>query len=410
MKIPVLVDKVAKKAAEAKEKVQQKVEAKIAEKKEDGTLDSSKIGAILRAILFVKGPIRAATAYTDLAQYKDIECMVKNWRIPHKTDNLELGAWHYLPAAGTPSPRPAAVSDELSRDALRCASCIFRLYTLASDTIESYRNSKLPVILFLHGLGSDRASGNYRRFGNMLVRHDIQSLHLDYRGYGDSTKLTDITEEGVISDAMVALQWLEAAGVSLNNITVVGYSLGTGIAAALVERLRLKGRIPRALVLVAAYTSIADVLTKYRPGGVLPIGRPLGWHPGLKEGALTHLNTPLNTISILPNVTCPILLVHARSDRDLECDNSARLFQAVLGDEKLPEQLKQDFTSTEIGSKNYLRTFLRRENRLRKGDQWPVIEYLETEKGKHVEILHQEETLLAIQTIMSKGWRRYCKE
>lgn len=48
MKIPVLVDKVAKKAAEAKEKVQQKVEAKIAEKKEDGTLDSSKIGAILR--------------------------------------------------------------------------------------------------------------------------------------------------------------------------------------------------------------------------------------------------------------------------------------------------------------------------------------------------------------------------
>lgn len=83
-------------------------------------------------------------------------------------------------------------------------------------------------------------------------------------------------------------------------MTIVGYSLGTGVAAALVDQLRLKGRrsprydfadvpdllsvgiVPRALVLVAAYTAVADVLTKYRPGGGVAVGKPLGWIPGLK--------------------------------------------------------------------------------------------------------------------------------
>ena len=95
---------------------------------------------------------------------------------------------------------------------------------------------------------------------------------------------------------------LRVAGVPINNITIVGYSLGTGIAAALAEGLLLKGLlsahdsigssnaellvfigfVPKALILIAAYTAIADVLTKYKPGGVLPVGKPLGWHPGLK--------------------------------------------------------------------------------------------------------------------------------
>jgi hypothetical protein len=84
------------------------------------------------------------------------------------------------------------------------------------------------------------------------------------------------------------------------NITIVGYSLGTGIAAALTEQLRLAGACrclifpthltryhepgmtPRALVLISGYTSIADVITKYRPGGVVAIGKPLEWAPGLK--------------------------------------------------------------------------------------------------------------------------------
>lgn len=101
----------------------------------------------------------------------------------------------------------------------------------------------------------------------------------------------------------------------------------------------------------------------------------------IEEAVLAHLNTPLNTVSIIPKVACPILLVHSRGDRDLECDNSARLFQAVMGHELSPEQLKENFSSTETGSKNYLRTFLRKEERLKRGDQWPVVSYLETEKG-----------------------------
>lgn len=98
--------------------------------------------------------------------------------------------------------------------------------------------------------------------------------------------------------------------------------------------------------------------------------------------ALEHLDTPLNTVGIIRNITCPILLVHARGDRDLESSNSGKLFQVIMGEEKTPEQLKLDFRREEVGPQNYLATYLRREDKLRTKDKrWPIVSYLETEKG-----------------------------
>jgi len=49
---------------------------------------------------------------------------------------------------------------------------------------------------------------------------------------------------------------------------------------------------------------------------------------------------------------CPVLLIHARGDRDLESSNSARLFEAMLVLATIPDDLKKDFRLEEIGVKN----------------------------------------------------------
>lgn len=107
-----------------------------------------------------------------------------------------------------------------------------------------------PTILFLHGNGGeigDRA--DRMRF---YLSEGFGALFVSYRGYGASSG--SISEQGLVTDAVTAHDWLVAQGVDPRRIVVVGESLGTGVAVQLAAR-----RPVAAVALEAPFASAADI-------------------------------------------------------------------------------------------------------------------------------------------------------
>lgn len=104
----------------------------------------------------------------------------------------------------------------------------------------------------VHGLGLGRA----------LSRRGFDVVLPEYRGYGVS-RGAEPSEEGLYSDAEAVLDELRVRRIGAPRIVLCGMSLGTGVAAEMARR----GR-GGALVLIAPYTSLPDVVSSVVP--VLP--------------------------------------------------------------------------------------------------------------------------------------------
>ncbi len=141
------------------------------------------------------------------------------------------------------------------------------------------------------------------------------TLLLDYRGYGRSKG--EPSEEGTYLDARAA--WLHVVrerGVDPSRVVVVGRSLGGGVATWLAEHHPMAG-----LVLEATFTSIADVVA-----GSLPL-------PGVRS--LVRLGYP--SLSRMPRLDVPLLVVHGRSDELVPFSHGQALFDAAPGPKRFVE-------------------------------------------------------------------------
>lgn len=101
----------------------------------------------------------------------------------------------------------------------------------------------------VHGLG----------LGRELSRRGFDVVLPEYRGYGLSRDAAP-SEEGLYSDAEAVLDELHVRRIGTQRIVLCGMSLGTGVAAEMAKR--GKGG---ALVLIAPYTSLPDVVTSVAP-------------------------------------------------------------------------------------------------------------------------------------------------
>lgn len=79
----------------------------------------------------------------------------------------------------------------------------------------------------------------------------------------------------------------------------MGQSLGTGVSTGLVSTLTSEGIIARALILVAPFSSIPDLLSTYKLGSVLPILAPIKSIPGAMGLFLSVLKTRFDTQSLI---------------------------------------------------------------------------------------------------------------
>jgi len=164
----------------------------------------------------------------------------------------------------------------------------------------------MPTLLMFHGNG-------HAVFGSAsamrpLIADGYGMLLSEYRGFGGNPGQP--SEQGLYRDARAAWAWLGGRGVPASRIVIIGYSLGSGVAA----QLALEHR-PRALVLIAGYTGIAHVTRQHYP-----------WIP-----AELLVTERFRTIDKLPRIACPILLLHGRDDDTVPADNSVALAKARPG-------------------------------------------------------------------------------
>lgn len=161
------------------------------------------------------------------------------------------------------------------------------------------------LVIFLHG----NAGNIGHRLDYLRMFHDLglATLIIDYRGYGRSSGSP--SEDGTYLDAAAA--WRHATqvlGFPAGRIVLFGESLGGGVAAQLAATNR-----PAALVLASTFTSVPDMGADLYP--LLPIR------------LLARIR--YDTLARLPQIACPLLVIHSRNDDIIPYTHGHRLFEAA---------------------------------------------------------------------------------
>lgn len=235
---------------------------------------------------------------------------------PVLTRCLETGAWQALPASiyteyveknGLSKPIPEEVFDQALRSVLTIPAWIFDLMPVLTSLMCTFtRDPNHKTLIYCHGNSAARMTG-HRRWTNRMVSTalDHNFIIFDYRGFGDSTGVP--SQEGLLTDARTVWDYVTVEkGVPSEKVGLMGQSLGTGVAAGFASRLAKEGgcislslslperrrvwpehlwRVcvagirPQAVILVAAYSSISNLLLTYRLFKFLPILAPLGTIP-----------------------------------------------------------------------------------------------------------------------------------
>ncbi len=110
------------------------------------------------------------------------------------------------------------------------------------------------VALIFHGNGETVAMKNFLPF---FARHHIPAFTFDYRGYGRSSGWP--TKTNMLNDAETVWNAIQQkTGVSAERAIILGNSIGSGPATYLAAKIN-----PRALILIAGYASVAEILADY---------------------------------------------------------------------------------------------------------------------------------------------------
>ncbi len=160
-------------------------------------------------------------------------------------------------------------------------------------------DSTKGLVFYLHGNG-----GSIKGWGDISTKYT--SLHydlfiLDYRGYGKS--------EGDINSEVQMYNDLQMAYDSLkrrykeNQIIIIGYSIGTGLATELASV-----NDPKLLILQAPYYSLTDMMQRRYPG--LPT---------------IFLKYPFETHSYLKTCKMPVIIFHGNTDNVIPYESSQML-------------------------------------------------------------------------------------
>jgi len=199
------------------------------------------------------------------------------------SDNLTLHGWHLL-ADGHSAADRAASDRELA--------------------------AGRPLALFFSGNGGNRS---YRLpEAGLLTRAGADVFLFDYRGYGDNPGSP--SEEGLAADALSIWHYATAERhASPGRIFLFGESLGGAVGVQLAAELCGAGTPPAGVILRSAFSSLADVARHHYP--IMPIG--------------LLLNERYDSVEMIREVTCPILMLHGQRDTIVPYALARKLFAAA---------------------------------------------------------------------------------
>ncbi len=227
----------------------------------------------------------------------------------------------HLVASGDELGRPVEDVFFVARDGVRLNGWF---YPAAKDSARARL-----VMLLLHGNAGNLSHRlNYYQAWQEL---GLNVLAVDYRGYGRSEGRPG--EAGTYLDGQAACEWLRRKGFAPANIILLGKSLGGGVAAEVALRETVGG-----LVLQSTFTSLLELGQELYP-----------WLP------VRWLNTiKYETRSKLPQLSCPVLVMHSRADELIRFHHGEDLF-AVAREPKMFWELAGGHNQTlEAGRAQYL--------------------------------------------------------
>ena len=185
---------------------------------------------------------------------------------------------------------PERDADQLAAAAAAAGAREVRL--MAEDGVSLYgwrlRNKSERAVLYFSGNGD--SVGDNTLLYQRLHRAGLNVLHVNYRGYPGSEGSPD--EEGLRKDARAAWRLL-MEDFKPHQVTVLGYSLGGGVATGLAAEVS-----PRALVLMSTFTAAADVAQDTYP--FVP--------------ARLLMQNPFDSAALAPKVKAPVLILHGTKD------------------------------------------------------------------------------------------------
>jgi fermentation-respiration switch protein FrsA (DUF1100 family) len=164
-----------------------------------------------------------------------------------------------------------------------------------------------PLATILHSHGNGGNITNTAWYGVRLTEDGFNVLEFDYRGYGRSDG--EVTDEWALdADGEAAYNYLVTQrGVKPENLVLYGMSLGTTVA------IDVASRKPAAALIVESGLSSADEMGQ----------QALPFLPSwLRRLAKNRFESSRK----IPNVHCPVLVVHGTNDQTIPVAQGRKLF------------------------------------------------------------------------------------
>lgn len=167
-----------------------------------------------------------------------------------------------------------------------------------------------PLVILFPGNAGDRS---YRvSIIQQFNALGCDVLACDYRGYAENAGKP--TERALAADALAIWEYARSTlHVPPERIVIYGQSLGGGVATRLAWDLKQSDITPGGLILKATFTSLVDAGRHNYP-----------WLP-----VRLVLVDRYPSIDRIPEIDCPILIVHGRRDQVVPFEQGRRLFEAA---------------------------------------------------------------------------------
>ncbi len=180
-------------------------------------------------------------------------------------------------------------------------------YYKAPKTTE--KGELYPTVLYMHGNTGPAGDAAHKLIP--LVNAGYGVLLLEYRGYGGNGGKP--SEEGLITDAEAALDYIYSKQGDKAEVYYYGMSLGTGVANGLAER-----RPPAGLIQECGFTSMVDAAKVHYP--VFPIR--------------FILKDTYNSERRIASFKAPLLVLHGKRDKTVPVVQGETVFETAASTDK----------------------------------------------------------------------------
>ena len=228
--------------------------------------------------------------------------------------------------------------------------------TTAKKTAQEWLATANLVVLYAHGSGSSRGNRFRTEAYTMMITHlDAHVVTFDYRGFADSTPQDEHPSvAGLANDTRAVYEWILASGIESKKVLLWGHSLGTSISVNMLASLPDE-KYPKATVLEAPFTNFEEEIPEHPMNKVY---RYLPWfNYFILDPVISNPELNFDSISKLPLIKCPLLILHAIDDNIVPFWLGKKLYQTAA--KVQPSSVANKTRFHEFG-KGYRHNYIRR--------------------------------------------------